>query len=78
MTRAERSLVRDGKDDAVFAMRRQMQSTMQADMVASVEDLTGRKVIAFMSAVHIAPDYAAELFVLDAALAGQAPEVPDA
>lgn len=77
MTRAERSLVRDGKDDAVFAMRRQMQSTMRADMVASIEDLTGRKVIAFMSANHIAPDYAAELFVLDAAVAAKATAVPD-
>jgi uncharacterized protein YbcI len=78
MTQAERSLVRDGKNDAVFAVRRQMQSTMQADMVASIEDLTGQKVIAFMSANHIAPDYAAELFVLDASIPGQPPEVPDA
>ena len=77
MTRAERSLVRDGKNDAVFEIRRQMQSTMRADMVASIEDLTGRKVIAFMSANHIAPDYAAELFVLDASIAGQAHVVPD-
>ena len=50
---------------------------MQADMVASVEDLTGRKVIAFMSRSH-RPGLCAELFVLDAALAGQAPEIPDA
>ena len=78
MTKAERSLVRDGKDDVVFEVRRQMQSTMRADMVASIEDLTGRRVIAFMSADHIAPDYAAELFVLDASIAGQAPVVPDA
>ena len=78
MTKAERSLVRDGKNDAVFEIRRQMQSTMHADMVASIEDLTGRKVIAFMSANHIAPDYAAELFVLDASIAGQATAVPDA
>ena len=43
MTKAERSLVRDGKNDAVFETRRQMQSTMRADMVASIEDLTGRR-----------------------------------
>jgi uncharacterized protein YbcI len=78
MTKAERSLVRDRKHDAVFEIRRQMQSTMRADMVASIEDLTGRNVIAFMSANHIAPDYAAELFVLDASFASQAPVVPDA
>jgi uncharacterized protein YbcI len=77
MTTAERSLVRDGRNDVVFAMRRQMQSTMRADMIASIEDLTGRKVIAFMSANHTAPDYAAELFVLDASVAAKAAAVPD-
>ena len=77
MTKAEHSLVRDGKNDAVFELRRQLQSTMRADMVGSIEDLTGRKVIAFMSANHTAPDYAAELFVLDASIAVQAPVVPD-
>jgi uncharacterized protein YbcI len=77
LTKAERSLVRDGKNDAVFELRRQMQSTMRADLVASIEDLTGRKVIAFMSANHIAPDYAAELFVLDASAAAEAAVVPD-
>jgi hypothetical protein len=37
---------------------------MSADCIAAVEDLTGRTVIAFMSANHIDPDLAAEPFVL--------------
>jgi hypothetical protein len=34
-------------------------------MVAAVEGLTERKVIAFMSENHIEPDMAAEVFVLE-------------
>jgi uncharacterized protein YbcI len=38
---------------------------LREDAIASIEKLTGRKVIAFMSASHIDPDLAAELFVLE-------------
>ena len=38
---------------------------MREDAIASIEELTGRKVAAFMSANHIDPDLAAELFVLE-------------
>lgn len=31
----------------------------------AVEEITGRKVVAFMSQVHFAPDLAAEIFVLE-------------
>jgi len=69
LTKGERSLVRDGRPDAVREMRRQFQSTMRDDLVAAVEMLTERKVIAFMSDNHIDPDVAIEAFVL-------APEAP--
>jgi hypothetical protein len=42
---------------------------MRLDFVAAIEDLTGRTVIAFMSANHIDPDLAAEVFVLEPAAA---------
>jgi uncharacterized protein YbcI len=35
-----------------------------------VEEILGRKVIAFMSQVHFDPDLAAEVFVLDGASPG--------
>jgi uncharacterized protein YbcI len=38
---------------------------MREDAIASIEKLTGRKVAAFISANHINPDLAAELFVLE-------------
>jgi hypothetical protein len=40
---------------------------MRADLVAAVERLTASTVRAFMSANHIEPDTAAEIFLLDPA-----------
>ena len=42
------------------------------DLVGTVERLTQRNVVAFMSANHIDPDSAAEIFVLDGAAASSA------
>jgi uncharacterized protein YbcI len=64
LTKGERSLVHDGKADLVLDMRRAFQATMRQDLVGGVERLTGRRVIAFMSANHIDPDLAVESFVL--------------
>ena len=46
-------------------MRRTYQETMRDDFVALVEDVVGRKVIAFLSDHHIDPDIAVEMFVLE-------------
>ena len=72
LSKGERSLVSDGKGEMVLGMRRAYQNTMRADLVAAVEMLTERKVIAFMSDNHIDPDMAVESFVLasEAARAG--------
>jgi uncharacterized protein YbcI len=65
MTKAEHSLVEAGKDAEVLRLRRNFQETMRTDLVAAVERLTAATVQAFMSANHIAPDAAAEVFLLD-------------
>jgi uncharacterized protein YbcI len=65
MTTAERSLVEAGKDAEVLQLRRSFQETMRGDLVAVVERLTASNVEVFMSANHIAPDTAAEIFLLD-------------
>jgi uncharacterized protein YbcI len=65
MTKAERSLVEAGKDAEMLQLRRSFQETMRADLVAVVERLTASSVEAFMSANHIAPDTAAEIFLMD-------------
>jgi uncharacterized protein YbcI len=64
LTKGERSLVGDGKSDLVMSMRFAFQQTMRSDLVASVEEITGREVAAFMSANHLDPDMAIESFVL--------------
>ena len=64
MTKGERSLVRDGKVDLVLDTRKAYQHTMREDLVAAVEQLTGRTVLAFLSDNHADPDIAVESFVL--------------
>ena len=65
LTRAEHSLVKDGKAEEVLTTRHSLQRTMRADMVSAVENLTGRTVMAFMSTNHIDPDLACEILVLE-------------
>jgi uncharacterized protein YbcI len=65
LTKAERKLVEDGKQELVLNLRREFQRTMREDLIAAVEMLTQRKVIAFMSDNHVAPDMAVESFVLE-------------
>jgi len=65
LTKAERSLLAAGQGDFVLKTRHLFQTTMADDLVAAVEMLTERKVVAFMSANHVDPDMAGELFVLE-------------
>jgi uncharacterized protein YbcI len=65
MTKAERTLVAEGKLALVVEVRRSFQETMSDELVAGVELLTGRKVLSFLSDHDAEHDYAAEVFVLD-------------
>jgi uncharacterized protein YbcI len=65
MTKGERSLVRDGKEEAVLAIRSTYQEAMRPELIEIVERLTGRNVSAFMSSNHVNPDVAIESFVLE-------------
>jgi uncharacterized protein YbcI len=64
LTKGERSLVGDDLDELVLTMRKAYQGTMRHDLISGVEEILGRKVVAFMSDNHIDPDIAAEIFVL--------------
>jgi uncharacterized protein YbcI len=66
LTKGERKLVEKGESDVVLQMRHRFQEAMRDDLIALVEIETERKVVAFMSANHIDPDMAAEVFVLEA------------
>jgi uncharacterized protein YbcI len=65
LTRGERTLVDAGEGAAVLDLRRRWQRVMQVDVSREIEELTGRKVIGFMSDNHIDPDIAVEVFVLE-------------
>ena len=65
LTKGERSLADSGKGEMVTDIRRCFQTTMRKDLVSRVEELTGRKVIAFMSDNHIEPDMGVEIFILE-------------
>jgi uncharacterized protein YbcI len=74
-TAAERTLVDAGRFDTVRETRTVFQDTMRPRFVAIVEQLTGRRVEAFMSQIHADPDFALEAFVLDEAPNGAAAAV---
>lgn len=65
LTKGERSLQTAGDTELVMQTRVGYQKAMQEALVSSIELLTQRKVIAFMSANHMDPDMAVELFVLE-------------
>ena len=65
LTKGERVLVEKGRGENVLELRHEYQEAMRDEISAEVAALTGRTVIAMMSANHLNPDLAAEIFVLD-------------
>jgi uncharacterized protein YbcI len=65
LTKGEQVLVEKGRGENVLALRHEYQKAMREEICANVAQLTGRTVVAMMSANHLGPDLAAEIFVLD-------------
>jgi uncharacterized protein YbcI len=65
LTIGEQTLNDAGQGQAVLDLRRRWQQVMEADVSRQIEELTGRKVVGFMSDNHIDPDLAVEVFVLE-------------
>ena len=65
LTVGEQTLTDSGQGQAVLDLRRRWQSVMEVEVSREIEELTGRKVIGFMSDNHIDPDLAVEVFVLE-------------
>ena len=70
LTKGEQRLVELGQKEHVRETRRRYQFAMEDELVALVENVTGRKVIAFLSDNHFDPDIAIESFVLEPEDAG--------
>src|SRR4051794_1943511 len=66
LTVAERTLVSDGRKDAVRRLRVAMHEAMTAELADAIRALTGCQVLAAMSSDDVDRDIAAELFVLEA------------
>jgi uncharacterized protein YbcI len=64
-TPVERTLIEAGRFEAVKETRGAFQDTMQERFTHEVEQLVGRKVIGFLSQVHVDPDLAVETFILE-------------
>jgi uncharacterized protein YbcI len=65
LTKGEQVLVNKGRGENVLALRHEYQEAMRDESSDTIAELTGRTVTAMMSANHLAPDLAAEIYVLD-------------
>ena len=70
LTKGERKLADNGHSERVLQLRHDYQLVMRDELVGIAERRLDRKVIAFMSHSHIAPDLAVEVFVLEPAGVG--------
>jgi uncharacterized protein YbcI len=68
LTAGEERLVRDGMSELVLSTRRAFQQTMREDLVAGVEEITGRRVR--VSANDMKPNITVELLVLEGSSEG--------
>jgi uncharacterized protein YbcI len=64
-TKAERTLIDAGKHETVLQARNDFQEAMRTRFSQLVEEITGRRVIAFLSQVGVDPDVGAEIFWLE-------------
>jgi uncharacterized protein YbcI len=64
-TPVERTLIDAGRFDTVRETRNAFQDTMREAFSDAVEEALGRKVIGFLSQVHVDPDLSIETFILE-------------
>jgi uncharacterized protein YbcI len=69
-TAIERTMIGGGEPERVLEMRRDFQRMMKVRYSEMIEELTGRKVLAFLSQAHVEPDLTIEMFLMDGPLAG--------
>jgi len=66
----EQTMMDSGEPDRVVGMREDFQRVMAARYKDTIEELTNRKVIAFLSQAHVDPDITMEIFFVDRPLDG--------
>jgi uncharacterized protein YbcI len=71
-TAHERTIVEGGQPGRVIEMRQDFQRLMERQYRETIETITGRQVVAFLSQAHLQPDITLEIFFLDRPLNGSA------
>jgi uncharacterized protein YbcI len=69
-TSLEQTIMDSGEPDRVVDMRHDFQRMMTDRFTHTIEELTGRKVLAFLSQAHVEPDITMEIFFIDRPLEG--------
>ena len=65
LTTSEKTLSENGYDTLVLDSRKAIQNSMREDATGMIEELTGRRVIGFLSDNHIDPDLGVEVFIME-------------
>jgi uncharacterized protein YbcI len=66
----ERTMMEAGEPGRVLEVRRDFQHPMKTRYSEVVDQLTGRRVLAFLSQAHVDPDLTVEMFLMDGRLPG--------
>ena len=69
-TALEQTIMDSGEPERVIAMREDFQRVMAERYKQTIEQLTGRRVLAFLSQAHVEPDITMEIFFVDRPLDG--------
>ena len=69
-TAIEKTMMDSGEPERVVEMREDFQRVMATRYKEMIEELTGRKVLAFISQAHVEPDITLEVFFVDQPLEG--------
>jgi uncharacterized protein YbcI len=69
-TPLEQTIMNSGEPARVVAMREDFQRVMEDRYKHAIEELTGRKVVAFLSQAHVEPDITIETFFVDGSIPG--------
>jgi uncharacterized protein YbcI len=64
-TPVERTLIDSGEEEAVREIRHAFQQVMRTRFTQVIESTLDRKVVAYLSQVHIDPDVSVEVFILE-------------
>src|SRR6202142_3743163 len=69
-TALEQTIMDSGEPDRGIPMREDFQRVMASRYKETIQELTGRNVVAFLSQAHVEPDITMEIFFVDGALEG--------